>query len=71
MEKKWKNTLTRTKMKSCKNILSEENLQNCYSIRDLSKTTVQQKRGIFRGIQELLKIETMRAKSEKKKEVFN
>lgn len=46
-------------------MLSENNLQNYYSNRDLSKNRVPQKGEIFRERKELLEIKTVRAESEK------
>ena len=46
-------------------MLSENNLQNYYSIRDLSKYGVPQKGEIFRERKELLEIKTVRAETEK------
>ena len=52
-------------MKKCKEILSEGNLQNHYSTRDLSKNRVSKKGEMFREKDELLKIKIMRAETQK------
>lgn len=52
-------------MKKCKEILSEGNLQNHYSTRDLSKNRVSRKGEMFREKDELLKIKIMRAETGK------